>query len=308
MRLDLYIQNQIPELSRTYIKKAILAGLVFVNNQKANPSYKLKDYDIVNYDIEKIKNYYKKDNKAEIKPTEMEIEVIYEDNNIIVINKLHGVDVHPVPQNMNKTVLNGLMYYFNKTRQHIKPRLVHRLDKDTSGVLLIAKNYIANENFSNYFQQSKVNKVYLAQVKGDFANAVDETGSIAVRNFLSRTGEDRRKVIVSDPLNGQLAVTKFVNLGEAASFNSAYHLQAAILSKINDLKIDFTSNLQDFLQSAKQIDMPNSLILCLPETGRTHQIRVHLLELGYPIIGDRLYGDIEFSRMMLHAWGLGFQD
>lgn len=307
MRLDLYLLNKIPDLSRTYIKKAILDGLVTVNSEKSNPSYKLRADDRVEFNEEKIKNHYKTERASEIVATKIDFEIVFEDDEILVVNKPAGLDSHPVPQNMKNTLLNGVMHYLKETKQFIKPRLVHRLDKDTSGVIIIAKTYKSNEVYSKYFESGKVQKYYLALVKGDLKSKAEfaDKAKVRERSFLARSSYDKRKMDYAEALIGQRAITDFMFLGNPSDFDHHLQLEAEVLLHTDRENLKFRCSLEEFLEYAKQCEFESSIVLALPETGRTHQIRVHLEHMGSPIIGDKLYSSLEYPRMMLHAWGLG---
>jgi len=295
------------QLSRTYLKKAILDGLVLVNNNKVKPNYNLTQNDIVSYDEFRLTYQYTNESPNQIKPSYIPFKIIYEDNDIIVVDKPFGLDSHPVSSNTSGTLLNSLMHYFKQTHQIVKPRLVHRLDKDTSGIVVIAKNYKTCVRLSNLFQNSEVIKVYIALVPGDFSNSINRhLGYVEMSNFLSRDKNNKKIVTDCDPLKGYYASTRFYNIGSPSKFKSDLELENFIVNKIS-FNASYKTDIKQFLELSKSQSFESSLVLCLPQTGRTHQIRVHLKNLGYPIVGDKLYSNIKFVRMMLHSWAISFQ-
>ena len=165
-RLDKFILEKVPDwISRTLIQKAIKDGKILVNSQKKKPSYKVKPGEIVTVEVPD------KPEKVEVKPEKIDLNIIYEDRDIIVINKPSGMIVHPVGNKVSSTLVNALLYHCKDLQGiggELRPGIVHRLDKDTSGIMVIAKNDKAHINLSTQFKERKTKKIYLAIVKGIF--------------------------------------------------------------------------------------------------------------------------------------------
>ncbi len=243
-RLDVYIAEKIPELSRSLIKKYIISeeDLVLVNDKKAKPHQKLIAGDIVSVTIPPPRH-------TELKPSPIHLNILYEDKDLIVINKQPGIPVHPSLGHENDTVVNALLYHFGEDAclptigGEFRPGIVHRLDKDTSGVLLIAKNDRTHDRISKAFSQRKVTKIYEAIVKGVFRKTEG-----VIDAPIARSPRHRKKFSVQE--TGRTAITRFT-------------------------VIDSRNN--------------TSWIRLYPKTGRTHQLRVHMAHTGHPIIGDPIY-------------------
>ena len=255
-RLDSFLSEKL-ELSRSKVQKLIKENLVTVNGKNINGSYqvKLNDEIEVNDDL----NY-----EINVEPENIDIDVIYEDDDLLVINKASGMVVHPAPGHYTGTLVNALLYRFNITggEQH-RPGIVHRLDKDTSGVMLVAKNEWTHEKLSEMISKKEVERHYLAIVSGLIKH---DTGTIDAP--IGRDTEDRQKMAVTDK-NAKDAITHF-----------------RVLKQFKE----------------------NTLIECRLETGRTHQIRVHLAYINHPVVNDPAYGKgkaTEFGQM-LHSKSIRF--
>ena len=261
-RLDSYISNKKEEITRTAAQRMIEEGNILVNNKKQKVSYKVLEGDLIQIRPEEVK-------EIEIKPQEIPIEIIYEDNDIIVVNKPKGMVVHPANGNPDGTLVNAIMAICKDSLSGIggelRPGIVHRLDKDTSGLLIIAKNDKAHVNMSEQIKNHQVKKTYIALVRG----AVKENEA-TINMPIGRSTSDRKKMAVNK--NGKEAIT---------------HIK--VLKKYDKY----------------------TLLEVNIETGRTHQIRVHLSHIGYPIIGDYTYsnGKNEFGVVgqCLHAKKLEFK-
>ena len=261
-RLDSYISNKKEEITRTAAQRMIEEGNILVNNKKQKVSYKVLEGDLIQIRPEEVK-------EIEIKPQEIPIEIIYEDNDIIVVNKPKGMVVHPANGNPDGTLVNAIMAICKDSLSGIggelRPGIVHRLDKDTSGLLIIAKNDKAHVNMSEQIKNHQVKKTYIALVRG----AVKENEA-TINMPIGRSTSDRKKMAVNK--NGKEAIT---------------HIKVL-----------------------KRYDKYTLLEVNI-ETGRTHQIRVHLSHIGYPIIGDYTYsnGKNEFGVVgqCLHAKKLEFK-
>ena len=255
-RLDSYLSEKL-ELSRSKVQKLIKEKLVTVNGKNVNGSYqvKLNDEIEVNDDL----NY-----EINVEPENINIDVVYEDDDLLVINKESGMVVHPAPGHYTGTLVNALLYRFNITggEQH-RPGIVHRLDKDTSGLMLVAKNEWTHEKLSDMIGNKEVERHYLAIVNGLIKH---DTGTIDAP--IGRNVNNRQQMAVTD-VNAKDAITHF-----------------RVLKQYKE----------------------NTLLECILETGRTHQIRVHLAYIGYPVNNDPTYCKkkaTEFGQM-LHSKSIKF--
>lgn len=272
-RLDLAVMVLRPDLSRRTIKNLIIQGIITVNGKSPMANYKVKTNDDITIDSKEAKDYvYTSGEDFLIKPKRMKVEVIYEDAEIIVVNKPSGINSHPVMRNDNDSMLNGI--YFHVTRQtkydrNVRIRLVHRLDRDTSGVLLATKNLEVHDFYSREFEERHVKKSYYAIVKGDFKAYIEhkKQDSIFITSWIGPDKDDIRKFKNTDGQRGKTAKTHIF-------FESHFH--------------KFGKN-------------RFSVVRVEPETGRQHQIRVHLSSIRFPILGDVLYGGQKYKRLMLHA-------
>lgn len=260
-RIDSYIVDKNINLSRTAIKRLLDEGKILVNGKKQKPSYKPEVGDIITIEIPEPE-------EVELKPQDIPIDVIYEDKDIIVVNKPKGMVVHPANGNPDGTLVNAILAKCKDSLSgiggEIRPGIVHRLDKDTSGLLIIAKNDQAHINMSKQIQDRKVIKKYIALVKGVIG---ENTATIDMP--IARSTKDRKKMAV-DP-NGKEAITHYKVLQRYDKYT------------LLEIKID---------------------------TGRTHQIRVHMAYIGHPVVGDMQYsnGKNEFGieGQMLHSKYLEF--
>ena len=261
-RLDKVLSNLDKTLSRTAIQRLIEENKICVNNKKEKASYKVSIGDIITIEEEQAK-------EIDLKAQDIPVEVLYEDNDIIVVNKPKGLVVHPANGNPDGTLVNAVMNICKDTLSgiggEIRPGIVHRLDKDTSGVIIIAKNDVAHINLSNQIKNREVKKIYIALVRG-----VIKENEATINMPIGRSTKDRKKMAVSK--NGKEAVTHFKVLERFENYT------------LLQIKID---------------------------TGRTHQIRVHMSEIGYPIVGDYIYsnGKNPFGVVgqMLHAKSIEFK-
>ena len=262
MRLDAYISSKETNLSRTNVQRLIEEGNILVNGQKKKISYKVQMGDNIEINIPEAK-------ETSIKAENIPVEVVYEDNDIIVVNKPKGMVVHPANGNPDGTLVNAIMAMCKGSLSgiggEIRPGIVHRLDKDTSGLLIVAKNDLAHINMSNQIKDRQVKKIYIALAKG---NIYEDEATINMP--IGRSTKDRKKMAVRK--DGKEAVTHFKVLKRYKDYT------------LLEVKID---------------------------TGRTHQIRVHMAEIGHPVVGDMVYskGKNEFGveGQMLHAQSLDFK-
>ncbi len=201
-RIDKFLTNKITDRSRNYIQKLLEMKGVLVNDKAVGKSYKLKTGDVVI-----IKNINLAEENIDVKPQEITLNIIYEDDYLIVISKQAGVVTHPAPGNYENTIVNAVLFYLNSKKEnfnnHIRPGIIHRLDKDTSGLMIIAKNSIIQKKMSDAFKERKILKIYKALVYGNFK---EKKGKIDF--CLSRSDKDRKKISVSLN-NGKEAVTEF---------------------------------------------------------------------------------------------------
>ncbi len=259
-RLDKLLSTMTDFVSRTKIQEMIRSGDITVNGNRVKPSYIVRLSDEIEYTIPTPK-------PIEILPEDIPIDIIYEDRDIVVVNKPPGMLVHPGGSVVTGTLVNALLYHCQDLKGiggEIRPGIVHRLDKDTSGILVIAKNEHSHIELSEQFKERRVEKVYLGIVKG-----VPRISKGIIRAPIGRSGSDRRKMSIC--VEGRDSITRY-----------------KILKIFGNKRA--------------------SLLWIMPQTGRTHQIRVHMKYMGNPIIGDPLYGREEgqVERQMLHALRLSF--
>lgn len=256
VRIDNYLSDKL-DISRSKVQKLIKDGNVLVNGQSVNVSYKVKIGDVIEYSLDL-------NEETDITPEDIPIDIVYEDDDLLVINKASGMVVHPAPGHYTGTLVNALLYRFNlNSGEANRPGIVHRLDKDTSGLMLVAKNEFIHEKLSEMIGKKDVERKYLAIVDGLIKH---DTGTIDAP--IGRDTNNRQKMAVTD-VNGKDSITHFKVL---ESFDN------------------------------------NTFIECILETGRTHQIRVHMNYIGYPINNDPLYGRekaTEFGQM-LHSYSIKF--
>ena len=261
-RLDKYIVEKDNDLSRAIIQKLITEEKILVNGKKTKNSYKVSPGDIVTIEeLEPKEDTY-------LKPQKMDLDVIFEDDDIIIVNKEKGIVVHPGNGNPDGTLANAILERCKDSLSGIggtiRPGIVHRIDKDTSGLVIIAKNDNAHLKISKQIQERKVSKTYIALVRG-----VIKENEATINMPIGRSTKDRKKMAVTK--NGKEAITHFKVLKRYEGFT------------LLEVKI---------------------------ETGRTHQIRVHMAEIGYPIVGDEVYSNgknpFNVKGQMLHAAKLQF--
>lgn len=261
-RLDVYLTNKSSETTRTTAQRLIEQENVLVNGKKQKVAYKVLEGDVVT--LKKVEA-----KQIELKAQDIPIEIIYEDKDIIVVNKPKGMVVHPANGNPDGTLVNAIMSICKDSLSgiggEIRPGIVHRLDKDTSGLLIVAKNDKAHVNMSEQIKNHEVKKTYIALVRG-----IVKENEATIDMPIGRSTSDRKKMAVVK--NGRNAIT---------------HIKVL-----------------------KRYDKYTLLEINI-ETGRTHQIRVHLSHIGYPVIGDYIYsnGKNEFGIIgqCLHAKSLEFK-
>lgn len=263
-RLDKYISSQLDEATRSYIEKLIDAGYVLLDSQicKKNGK-KLKTGNIVQLNIPE-------EEDIDINPENIPLKIIYEDENFILVNKKYGMVVHPAYGNYTGTLVNALMYYtqnLSDINGKIRPGIIHRLDKDTSGLIMVAKNNNSHAKLASMFVDKTVHKTYLCIVKGNFS---EDRKKGRIENFIGRDIKDRKKMAVVEK-NGKIAISNYKVIQQVENY---------------------------------------SLVEVKIETGRTHQIRVHMKSINHPVLGDSIYGNSDnlSKRQMLHAYKLEFKN
>ncbi len=261
-RIDAYMAEKYEDISRVAIQRLIETGKILVNGKKVKASYKVQVNDKITMEEEKAV-------EVELKAQDIPVEIIYEDRDIIVVNKPKGMVVHPANGNPDGTLVNAIMAICKDSLSgiggEIRPGIVHRLDKDTSGILIVAKNDKAHINLSEQIKEHKVKKIYIALVKG-----IVKENNATINMPIGRSEKDRKKMAVTK--KGKEAITHFKVL--------------------------------------KRYDKYTLLEINI-ETGRTHQIRVHLSQIGYPIVGDEVYSkgknEWNIKGQCLHAKSLDFK-
>ncbi|WP_144516359.1 RluA family pseudouridine synthase [Bacillus sp. WP8] len=259
-RLDKFLSTTEPEWSRTQVQQWVKDGLIEVNGKQVKANYKVQAGDQIKVEIP--------DPEAlDVEAEPMDLDIYYEDADVLVVNKPRGMVVHPAPGHVSGTLVNGLMAHctdLSGINGVMRPGIVHRIDKDTSGLLMVAKNDIAHESLVNQLVAKTVTRKYTAVVHGIIQH---DTGTIDAP--IGRDKKDRQSMTVTKE-NAKQAVTHF----------------------------DVIERFKDF-----------TVVECRLETGRTHQIRVHMKYIGYPLAGDPKYGPrktVDFNGQLLHAGVLGF--
>lgn len=260
VRLDLYLSKIFEDKSRSYLQGIIDEGNVLVNNKEKKRNYKLKVGDNIEVNIPEPK-------LLQIEPEDIKLDIIYEDKDVIVVNKPQEMVVHPAPGVYSGTLVNALLHHckdLSGINGVARPGIVHRIDKDTSGILVVAKNDISHNNLAAQFKEHSISRVYMALVEGIIK---DEQGTIEAP--IGRHPVDRIKMAVVK--DGRHAVTHY-----------------KVIERFKN----------------------RTLVECRLETGRTHQIRVHMSHIMHPLVGDPVYGykkqRFNLKGQMLHAKLLGF--
>lgn len=270
-RLDVFLVNRERDISRSALQRLIERGRIRINDEVVKPSQKIRPGDKITMDVPKPE-------PLALKGEAIPLDVLFEDDHLLVLNKPAGIVVHPAPGNWTGTLVNALLHHFQTSGGTVstiggkeRPGLVHRLDKDTSGVMVIAKTDQAHRHLAAQFKHHTITRVYEAFVFG-----VPKKGRGLIELAIGRDSKERKKFSARTSRPKQ-SVTE-------------YHVN-------------------------RRYDKLAAHVLLYPRTGRTHQLRVHLTSLGHPILGDQTYGgrkvctieQIEIPRVMLHARTLGFQ-
>lgn len=262
-RIDRCIADMYQDMSRSYIQKLIKDGLVFANGNACKASYRVAEGDIISFTAPDAV-------LPDIEPEDIPLDILYEDDDVLVVNKPKGMVVHPAPGHYSGTLVNALMYHCRDNLSGIngvlRPGIVHRIDMDTTGSLLVCKNDRAHMSIASQLKEHTINRVYTCIVHGVMK---DDFGRIEAP--IGRSEKDRKKMAVNAK-NGKEAITNY---------------------KVVERFEKYT------------------MVKCKLETGRTHQIRVHLSSIGYPIAGDELYCSLKppckLKGQALHAGLIGFK-
>lgn len=260
-RIDKYLSIMIEGKSRSFVQGLIDEKKVKANSKVIKSNYKIKKGDFIEVEVPEPV-------ELNVSAEEMNLDIVYEDEDVLVVNKEKGIVVHPAPGNYTGTLVNGILHHcsdLSGINGVIRPGIVHRIDKDTSGILVIAKNDEAHNDLAAQFKEHSIKREYYALVEGKFSNV---KGS--VDKPISRDKKERIKMAINS--DGKRAVTHYEVL--------------------------------------EQYDKGVSLVKCTLETGRTHQIRVHMSSIGHPLVGDLVYGykrqKFNIEGQALHAKTLGF--
>ena len=262
MRIDRYLAEICPDLSRSYVQKLLKSGDVEADGAKVKPSYRVSAGEVVELEVQA-------PSEPEILAQDMDLDIVYEDEDVILINKPKGMVVHPAAGHYEGTLVNGLMAHCKDQLSGIngmlRPGIVHRIDKDTTGILIVCKNDMAHRSIAAQLKEHSITRRYQAIVCGVIR---EEEGTVDAP--IGRHPTDRKKMCVNEK-NGRHAVTHYRVLRRFANY---------------------------------------TYIECRLETGRTHQIRVHMASLHHPILGDAVYGParcpFHLEGQTLHAGVLGF--
>lgn len=264
IRLDKYVSEQLPDLSRTYLQQLITDGALLVDGIARRPSFKVTPGQVITLDLPKVE-------ETEIEPQDIPLDIVYEDNDILMVNKAAGMVVHPAAGHSKGTLVNAVLFHAPEIsiQGSTRPGIIHRLDKDTSGIMVVAKSDRAQTTLSEQWMARQVQKRYLA-----LATGVVEEDTATIDAPIGRNPANRQQMTTTR--SGKDAVTHFT-----------------VIERFDDC----------------------TLLDVTIETGRTHQIRVHLHFIGHPVVGDTLYGNkvsarvaesLEMKRQFLHANTLGF--
>ncbi len=261
-RLDKYLAGLMPEVSRSFLQKLLKQGQVTVNDKNVKANYNIREKDVIYLNVPEAV-------EPEILPENIPLDILYEDKDVLVVNKPKDMVVHPAPGHYTGTLVNAIMYHCKDNLSGIngvlRPGIVHRIDKDTTGSLIICKNDIAHNSLSEQLKKHSITRKYVAMVHG-----VLKEDSGTIEGPIGRNPNDRLKMAINYQ-NGKDAITHYRVLKRFDKF---------------------------------------TFVECVLETGRTHQIRVHMASIHHPLLGDELYGPAKcpykLQGQTLHAQTLGF--
>lgn len=304
LRLDRFLARRVPDISRTRLKQVITGGDVSLAPAKSSsppatiddPSYRVKYQDQIFFTLPVIR-------ESEPEPQDIPLDVVYEDDQLIVINKPAGMVVHPAPGNPDGTLVNALLYHCGDSLSGIggvkRPGIVHRIDKDTSGLIIAAKTDLAHQKLAKQFARHSMERAYQAVVWG-----VPNPASGVIDEKIGRDSRNRLKmaVVPAESRRGREAVTHY-----------------KVIRRLEPKRRTF-----DRAHALKGLPPSLSLVECRLETGRTHQVRVHMSHIRHPLVGDPFYGRtasprsknfipraqqaiLDFRRQALHAYLIGFK-
>ncbi len=262
VRIDKFLANELPVFSRSFLQKILKDEQVFVNEKIVKANYKINENDEISFEIPE-------NQEPDILPEDLDVEVIYEDKDVILVNKPKGMVVHPSAGHFSGTLVNFLMHHCKDDLSGIngvlRPGIVHRIDMDTTGVLIVCKNDVAHQSIAEQLKEHSITRRYRALVHGILK---EDEGRI--ETLIGRHPTDRKKMSTQCK-NGKEAITNY-----------------KVLQR-------FTNH---------------TYVECRLETGRTHQIRVHMASIGHPLLGDETYGNVKHKYNLqgqcLHAMILGF--
>lgn len=262
VRIDRFLSENIAELTRSHMQRLIADGFVTVDGNTVKANYKVKQGEVICVELPQLK-------EPQIEAEDIPLSIVYEDADMLVVDKPQGMVVHPAAGNYNGTLVNALMYHCGDTLSGIngerRPGILHRIDKDTSGLLMVAKNDRAHLALSEQIKAHSLTRAYKALVHGGFS--ADEG---TVDKPIGRHPTERKRMTVTEH-NSRNAVTHYRVLERLGKY---------------------------------------TFIECVLETGRTHQIRVHMSHMGHPIVGDKTYGvrkeEFALDGQLLHAYKIGF--
>lgn len=258
-RIDKYISENIDDISRSYAAELTKIGAVVSGEKELSKNYKIKGNEVIEVSIPDPVLY-------EVEPENIPLDIIYEDNDLLVVNKPQGMVVHPAPGNYSGTLVNALLHHCTLSAINgvIRPGIVHRIDKETSGLLVVAKNNNSHLHLAEQLKEKKAYRCYWALVNG----RVKENSTVNAP--IARHPKDRKKMAIVQ--GGREAITHYSVLEEFGEY---------------------------------------TLLECVLETGRTHQIRVHMASIGHSIVGDKVYGQkkekFNLDGQLLHAKTIGFE-